>query len=355
MPNSSLLIELLLILLGSIALTILAKWLINFLSQRLKKFTDGTNTKWDDISLHFLTQTRSWFLFVWFLALILQSSHKIQLNDNFAKLPVVFVSGLQLIIWAFTFITDWKKSNWAKRDKMSASSLETLGLLYTSLKVFVVILVLLIALSNLGVNVGAVIAGLGIGGVAVALAAQNILGDLLSSLAIVLDKPFAVGDYIVVGNEEGEVEDIGIKTTRVRSISGEELIFSNKDLLESRIRNFKRMWRRRVSHSFLISLDTPVRLLEQLPNSIAQIFQSDKKLTFDRCHISAVKDNAYEIQLVFWIEDSAHTVYMNLQQEILLAIFTQLKSLDVKLSVPVRKVEIISAADFHDNVGKAPT
>src|SRR5690606_19671212 len=140
-----------------------------------------------------------------------------------------------------------------------------LGLIYVTVRVLFVVVLILIGLSNMGVDVAALVAGLGIGGIAIALAAQNVLGDLLASLSIVLDKPFTIGDFIVAGSEMGTVENIGVKTTRIRSLSGEELVFSNKDLLESRVRNYKRMWQRRVEQKFSVVHATDVEKLAQIP------------------------------------------------------------------------------------------
>ena len=164
---------------------------------------------------------------------------------------------MQVAIWGFYVIKNWRQIYLDQRVKKDPSSSAALGLLFTAVQVTFLIVLVLIGLSNLGVDITALLAGLGVGGIAVALAAQNILGDLLASLSIVLDKPFVVGDFIVAGSEKGTVEHIGIKTTRLRSLSGEELIFSNKDLLESRVQNFKRMWVRRVVQSFVVVYSTP--------------------------------------------------------------------------------------------------
>ncbi|HLV01024.1 MAG TPA: mechanosensitive ion channel family protein, partial [Acidobacteriota bacterium] len=153
-------------------------------------------------------------------------------------------------------------------------------------------LVLLVALDNVGINVTALIASLGVGGIAVALAAQNILGDLFSSLSIMFDKPFVVGDFIIVGEELGTVEKIGLKTTRVRSLHGEQLIFSNTDLLNSRIRNFKRMYQRRIVFSIGITYETPYEKLKEVASMLREIVQAHDLVRFDRAHFKGFGDSS---------------------------------------------------------------
>ncbi|MBC7169684.1 mechanosensitive ion channel, partial [Candidatus Bipolaricaulota bacterium] len=158
---------------------------------------------------------------------------------------------LQVASWASRFITFWvtreARHKLEEKDAAAATTLNAVGFMA---KLVLWTLVLLLALQNLGIDVTALITGLGIGGIAVALALQNVLGDLFASVSIVVDKPFLVGDFIIVGDMLGTVERIGLKTTRIRSLTGEQLIFSNSDLLSSRIRNFKRMRERRVAFSF---------------------------------------------------------------------------------------------------------
>ena len=339
-------IEFIIIIAVTFALTTISQGALRFLQKKLSDAITKTKTKLDDFFVACLVHTTSWFLFVWYLAALLQLRGKVDLSSNFAKFPLVIVTCIQLIIWGNVLFKNWQDNFANKQKKDVRSSIAALGLLSTSIKIIFIAIVLLVGLSNLGINVGALITGLGIGGIAIALAAQNILGDFLSSLAIVLDKPFSVGDYIVVDKDEGEVEDIGIKTTRVRSISGEELIFSNKDLLESRVRNYKRMWKRRVSHSFNMSFSTPVEKLEALPEQIKKIFAEYDKVKFDRCHCIGIKENYFEFQLVFWVMDPKYGFFMDLQQEILLKIFSLIHQQDIHFGLPAEVVYLKSEKNF---------
>ena len=208
----------------------------------------------------------------------------------------------------------------------------------TALQGLLVIALVLAALSNLGVNVGALLAGLGVGGIAVALAAQNVLGDLFGSLSIVLDKPFIVGDFIVVGNEAGTVENIGIKTTRVRSLSGEQLVFSNKDLLESRVKNFKRMWQRRVVLKFSVPYWTPLSKVKSIPGWIQHYIKEESLLTFERSHLASYDELGLTFETVFWVKDPDYNKYMDIQQTLMHKILERFAHEDVAFARPTRSL-----------------
>src|SRR6185436_17106275 len=172
---------------------------------------------------------------------------------------------------ALTFAVDRGEARAAQRDPGSTTMVRTLGLLG---KVALWTVMVLLALHNTGVNVTALVAGMGIGGIAVALALQNILADVFSSIAIILDKPYQVGDFIAVGDSMGTVERIGLKTTRIRSLTGEQLVFSNSELLKSRIRNFKRMSERRVEFTIGVAFNTPYAKVELVPAILREVISN---------------------------------------------------------------------------------
>ena len=205
----------------------------------------------------------------------------------------------------------------------------------------------MIALDNLGVNVSALIAGLGVGGIAVALAVQNILGDLFASFSIVLDKPFVIGDFIIVENFLGTIEHIGLKTTRVRSLSGEQLIFSNTDLLKSRIRNYKRMYERRIVFSIGVVYQTSHEKLTKIPNIIKHIINQQEQTRFDRAHFKEYGPYALNFEIVYWIENPDYNIYMEIQQAINLKIFQQFESEGIEFAYPSQSLYIknVSAAE----------
>ena len=188
------------------------------------------------------------------------------------------------------------------------------------------VLIVLMIIENLpGVEITPLLAGLGVGSVAVALAVQNILSDLFASLSIVLDKPFVVGDSIEVDTFSGTVENIGLKTTRVRSTTGEELVFSNSDLLGSRIRNYRRMNERRAVIELRVAYDTPIDKLEALPALIEQEISSVDLVRFDRAHLKTLSDFALIYEIVYWVLVPDYRTYMDTLQEINLRLLNRLE------------------------------
>jgi len=176
--------------------------------------------------------------------------------------------------------------------------------------------------------------------VAVALAVQNILGDLFASLSIVLDKPFVVGDFIVVDNLRGTVERVGIKTTRVRSLDGELMVFSNTDLLKSRIRNFKRMSDRRVEFTLGVSYHTPLDKLRRIPQWLREIVKMQQRTRLDRAHFKQYGEWALVFEVVYYVLDSDYNLYMDVQQAINLAIFERFEREGVEFAQPTPTVRV---------------
>lgn len=242
-----------------------------------------------------------------------------------------------LIDWAIECLSgsDQESSGAASRGTVAGLRWMALLISYS--------LVLLIALQNLGVNVTSLIAGLGIGGIAVALAVQNILSDLFASLTIALDKPFVVGDFIIVGSEMGTVEYVGLKTTRVRSLSGEQLIFGNADLLSSRIRNYKRMAERRVVFSFGVVYSTTPEKLEQINAIVRAAIQSHPHLRFDRCHFHRFGASSLDFEVVYYINSPDYNAHMDAQQAVHLAIARAFRSEGVEFAFPTQTLLLASA------------
>ncbi len=197
---------------------------------------------------------------------------------------------------------------------------------------------LLFLFDNLGYNVTTIIAGLGIGGIAIALAAQNILGDLFNYFVIFFDRPFEVGDFITVDDKKGTVEHVGIKTTRLISVSGEQLAFSNSDLTKSRIHNFKRMERRRIVFSLGVVYNTSPAKLEQIPVIIKNIITSQEGVTFDRAHFATFGAYSLNFEVVYFVESADYLQYMNTQQEINLKIFKAFAEEGIEFAYPTQTV-----------------
>jgi small-conductance mechanosensitive channel len=193
-------------------------------------------------------------------------------------------------------------------------------------------IIVLLVLENVGVEVTALITGLGIGGVAVALAAQNILGDLFASLSIVVDRPFLLGDFIIVGDLSGTVEQIGLKTTRLRALTGEQLVFPNAGLMQSRIRNTTRSGDRRVTFGLNVIADTPAAKLAAIPAMLREIVEREQPIRFDRAHFAAISDSAMKFEVVYVVLSPDYGLYMDIQQRINLEILNRLEAEEIKLA-----------------------
>ena len=199
---------------------------------------------------------------------------------------------------------------------------------------------LLLALENLGVNVGTLVAGLGVGGVAIALATQNVLGDVFASVSILLDKPFVVGDFIILDSYMGQVERIGIKTTRVRSLDGELIVFSNADLLKSRIRNYKNLPQRRVVFRVGVVYETPPEVVEKLPGILREVVAGAEGVRLDRAHFASYGDSALVFEVVYYVINGDYNVYMDIQQAINLALFRRFAEVGAAFAYPTQTLRI---------------
>ncbi len=318
--------------------TLIAKLALRFIAGRMRRITEKTVSTWDDVGVEIVASCKSVVIFVVLYYILTKPLKAPDFVDRALLVSVVIVSIYQIAIWGLLVLRNWQGTVLRSRVQNDPSSSAALGLLYTAVQVVFLTVVVLIGLSTLGINISALLAGLGVGGIAVALAAQNILGDLLASLSIVLDKPFVVGDFIVTGSDRGTVEHIGIKTTRLRSISGEELILSNKDLLESRVQNYKRMWRRRVVQKFGVVYSTPAEVLEKIPEWVKSAVHSHKKLAFDRCHFMAYGESSLDFELVFFVDDPEYNVFMDLQQLVLLELIRKFAVEGVDFAFPSRTI-----------------
>ncbi|MDR7440463.1 MAG: mechanosensitive ion channel family protein [Armatimonadota bacterium] len=246
---------------------------------------------------------------------------------------------LQLGVWgnvATTWAVDREVRRRVTEDAAAATTLAALSYL-ARFALWTVLLLLL--LDNLGVRVTALVAGLGIGGVAMALALQNVLGDLFASLAIALDKPFQIGDFIIVDQYLGTVEHIGLKTTRVRSLWGEQLVFSNNDLLQSRIRNFKRMRERRVVFNVAVVYQTPYEKLARIPQILREVVEQ-QPVRFDRAHFKEYGDSGLVFEVVYYVLNPDYTVYMDTQQAINLEVFRRFHQEGIEFAYPTRTVYV---------------
>ncbi len=229
------------------------------------------------------------------------------------------------------------KDYWQKKAP-DASRISTVNALLPAIRVVVWGIGLVFLLDNLGFEISAVIAGLGIGGVAIALASQAVLGDMFNYFAILFDKPFEVGDFIIVGDFLGSIEHIGIKTTRLRSLGGEQLVFSNTDLTSTRIRNYKRMQKRRVLFRLGVIYQTAVSQMKEIPDIIKGIIENTEGTTFERAHFASFGDFSLVIEVVYYVLSPDYNVYMDTQQKINYDIMEEFEKRGLEFAYPTQTI-----------------
>jgi small-conductance mechanosensitive channel len=315
---------------------LLLKLFIGVVGRRLSNIAERTDTRIDDGIAELVKKTKWWFLGIF--ALLLGSLFvelPTQASDALGKLLIIILL-LQLGIWANSAIKlsfqiyhqKQLQKNPASVTALNAIRMFTTGLLWLG--------VFLLALDNLGYDVTALIAGLGVGGVAVALAVQSILGDLFASMSILIDKPFVVGDFLIVDDYMGSVEHVGLKTTRVRSLSGEQLIFSNSDLLKSRLRNYGRMYERRVAFNIGVTYATTREQLRKIPGIMRDAIERREKTRFDRSHFFKYGDYALIFETVYYVLGPDYNLYMDTQQAINLEINEAFEKEGIEFAFPTQ-------------------
>jgi len=306
---------------------------------RLKKLTRKTKTSVDDFILNIFQ--RNVMPLLYFAAFYL-SLENLVLADNIKKIidvlgvVVLTVLSIRFFVALLNYVL---YSFWIKHEKNGSRERSLKGLLNV-IKIVIWGGGLVFLFDNLGFKISAVLAGLGIGGIAVALAAQTLLGDLFSFFSILFDRPFEVGDFIIIGDYLGAVEYIGIKTTRIRSLGGEQLIFSNTDLTNSRVRNYKRMAERRVVFKLGVTYQTPYEQMKAIPGIIKQIITQVQDTRFDRAHFFSYGDFSLIIEVVYYVLSPDYNKYMDIQQEINMAIMKEFQKKGIEFAYPTQTLYV---------------
>jgi small-conductance mechanosensitive channel len=334
------LIFLVVLVVSYFGLLLVRKFTVEFLKEWVKK----TETQIDDVLLEILSEIKKPFFFA---ISFYHALSYITIPAPFLKiikfivLAVVMISILQALTRVLTFALGILVFGDKSTDPVRKNALKNVEAL---LKFGLWTAGFLFYLDNLGINVTSVLAGLGIGGIAVALAAQNILGDTFSSFTIFLDRPFEVGDAIEVGGLNGVVENIGLKTTRVRSVSGELLVFGNSDLTSSRIRNFQKMSNRRVVFKIGVVYQTPKEKLQMIPAMIQSAISALPNVSFDRAHLQTFGDSALVFESVYFVNNSDYKLFMDIQQSINFKIIEEFSFAGIEFAYPTHTV-------FYQNKG----
>jgi len=307
--------------------------------KKITNFSQHTATTLDDVLIEVMrsTQHLTFALFAFLFGM-----HFLDLSDKWlTRLDhlTFLVVGIQVALWVSKGISIWAKAKVVATDGTAENAVLTTMLSWI-FKTVVWSIALLSILANVGVNITAFVASLGVGGVAVALAVQNILSDLFASLAIGLDKPFVIGDFIIFGDVMGTVERVGLKTTHIRSLSGEQIVCGNTELLKNTIHNYKRMAERRIMFEFRITYDTPAELVEKIPGVVRKAVEAESKTRFDRAHFKGFGDSALDFEVVYYITDSDFNVYMDIQQSINLYLMRELQAMDVGFAFPTMTLHL---------------
>jgi len=310
---------------------------------RIKKLTANTKTTVDDFVVSVLQSSVMPVLYVLAIYTGLQYLELPARVENILRIAVMvaitfFVLRIITSAVSFLFRRGVSHRSGDQREKQAKGILLIVQFVVWSLGI-------LFLIDNLGYDITTIVAGLGIGGIAIALAAQTILGDLFSYLVIFFDKPFEIGDFIIVDEKLGTVEYIGIKTTHVRTLNGEQLIFSNTDLTNSRVHNYKRMKERRIVFKFRVTYDTPGAQLAELSAAVREIIVSIPGARFDRAHFAGFGEWSLDFEVVYYVLSPDYNTYMDIQQQINLALVGVLESRRIQFAVPARTIHVQHDAD----------
>jgi len=309
---------------------------------RLAKIAERTETDVDDLVVDLIRRTRQFF----FLALGFYFAHHWltlgQGAEKWIEWIVKLAICIQLGLWGIGLVEFGIHRMVRGRPADDPARTMGISVLGFIARILVWALVLLTFLQAIDVPVSPILASLGVGGIAVALALQNILGDLFASITILLDKPFVVGDSIVIGDFNGTIEKIGVKSTRLRSVSGEEIIIGNQDLVSSRVRNFKRMRERRQVFTVGVTYDTPRPKVEKIPVILKEIVTSVPETRFDRAHFKSFGTSSLDFEVVYFVEKPDYNTLMDVQQKINLSIFDRFAAEGIEFAFPTQTVHHVS-------------
>jgi len=307
------------------------------LIKRLKLFTARTKTTIDDFIVSVVHASVMPLMYVLAFYLGLQYLSFTPGVNNVLRIAIMVVSAFFILRAISSFISYVFTRALLKHGNIEQRKKQSRGILLI-FHIAVWLIGFLFLVENLGYDITTVVAGLGIGGIAIALAAQTILGDLFSYFVIFFDRPFEIGDFIIVDDKMGTVEYVGIKTTRLRTLSGEQLVCSNTDLTNSRVHNFKRMQERRIAFSFGLVYATPVEKLSSIPGQIKRIIEGLGELRFDRAHFKSFGNFSLDFEVVYYVLSADYNFYMDKQQAINLKLFELFQSEGIEFAFPTQTI-----------------
>ncbi|HYM33963.1 MAG TPA: mechanosensitive ion channel family protein [Steroidobacteraceae bacterium] len=314
-----------------------------YLLRLARRQSQGRNFSAVQLSLRLIPRTSR--LFMWVLALF-AAEQFLKLSrpvEQALKILVLLGVCFQIGLWAMTAVEFFLERKQRERGERDSGFVSSFGIINFVARALIWSVVSLLALDNLGVNITALVAGLGVGGIAIALAVQTMLGDLLASLSIALDKPFAVGDDLMLDNIQGKVEQIGIRSTRLRSVNGEQIIVSNADLAKGRVRNFGRMEERRGVIALAISHDTSPEKLRKVNAIVEQAIHAQRKIRLERCYFKEIGATAFNFEATIFAVDGSFDTLSIAQQNINFQVIEAFATEKIELAAPLQAVRLTSS------------
>ncbi len=320
--------------------SILLVWIILKLARRriilfLKKLSARTDTTLDDV----VVDVAEKFLFPYlYLFINYHVITQLTLSPRIEKIlgAAMMVITTYYVVRFFNFASSRLVALYMEKRGEPPHRIKQANGMMMVIKVLTWVMGIIMLADNLGYNVTTIIAGLGVGGIAIALAAQSILGDLFSYIVIFFDKPFEIGDFIIMGDDSGVVEKIGIKTSHVRSLDGQQLIMPNSEMAKSVIQNYKRLQRRRIIFSIGVVYYTPTKKLRSIPGIINDIISRQDNVDFDRVHLKSFGDFSINYEIVYYVNSADYLMYMDAHHEICLNIFEQFEKMKIEFAFPTQ-------------------
>ncbi|MFP4111410.1 MAG: mechanosensitive ion channel family protein [Candidatus Woesearchaeota archaeon] len=329
-------VQLWLIAIGTFfAILITMRLFETFVTKKLKVIADKSSNKIDDIAVHVIEDI-GWpfhiFVPLYFSLRLISIQDTAMRWINYIFIIIMTYYAAKTVNRLIGGIIKYYK----KKDQEDNDSI--VDFLSKLIKGVIWIIAFMLILSNLGVNITSLIAGLGIGGVAVALALQNILGDLFSSISIYFDKPFKPGDFIIVGQDMGVVKKIGLKTTRLVSLWGQEIVISNNELTSTRINNYKKMEKRRIHFHIGVTYQTPVKKLKKIPEIVKDLFEKTDKADLDRVHFKEFANSSLVYEIAYYVNSPDYNEYMNIQQNVNLGLVERFQKEKIDFAYPTQTI-----------------
>ncbi len=328
---------------------LLIKAFKKFILRNIRKWTEGTETNIDDFLIESIDRfgiPALYFGITYLGITYLTMPERAQKILHVATIVVVIFLIIRFVSTTILMLL----RTYVRKQENGEEKMKQLGGIMLIFNIIIWSIGLLFLFDNLGYDVTTMIAGLGIGGIAVALAAQNILGDLFNYFVIFLDKPFEIGDFIIIDSKMGVVDYIGIKTTRLKSLSGEQLVFSNSDLTSSRIHNYKRMERRRILFRIGVIYQTTYEQLAKIPPLLKSIVEEQETIQFDRAHFAAYGDSSLDFEVVYYVLVADYAKYMDIQQSINMRIYEEFQKMGVDFAYPTRTLYLAKQAAEKEEV-----